>query len=102
MKVKLKHNNSQIAKIFSNTFRYIDDLLKLNNPTFEQEVSNIPATIRTKKDHARIGDLPRQFLTNEMALVVNFPHTDSNMPSKAEFLYDKLITSKAKDFCILN
>ena len=47
MKVKLK----QIAKIFSNTFRYIDDLLTLNNPTFEQEISNIPATIRTKKDH---------------------------------------------------
>ena len=40
MKEKLKYN-SQIAKIFSNTFRYIDDLLTLNNPTFEQEIRNI-------------------------------------------------------------
>ena len=39
MKEKLKQN-SQVAKIFSNTFRYIDDLLTPNNPTFEQEISN--------------------------------------------------------------
>ena len=30
-----------VAKLFSNMFRYIDDLLTLNNPTFEQEISNI-------------------------------------------------------------
>ena len=40
MKAKLKQN-SQVAELFSNTFRYIDDLLTLNNPTFEQEISNI-------------------------------------------------------------
>ena len=42
MKAKLKQS-SQVAKLFSNTFRYIDDLLMLNNPmaTFEQEISNI-------------------------------------------------------------
>ena len=40
MKAKLKQN-SQVAKLFSNTFRYIDDLLTLNNSTFEQEISNI-------------------------------------------------------------
>ena len=40
MKEKSKQNN-QVVKIFSNTFRYIDDLLTLNNPTFEQEISNI-------------------------------------------------------------
>ena len=39
MKEKLKQN-SQVAKLFSNMFRYIDDLLTLNNPTFEQEISN--------------------------------------------------------------
>ena len=27
--------------MFCNMFRYIDDLLMLNNPTFEQEISNI-------------------------------------------------------------
>ena len=49
MKEQLKQN-SQVAKIFSNTFRYIDDLLMLNNPTFEQEISNISAAIRTEKN----------------------------------------------------
>ena len=49
MKEKLKHN-SQIAKIFSNTFRYIDDLLTLNNPTFEQEIRNIyPRQLELKR-----------------------------------------------------
>ena len=47
MKAKLKQN-SQVAKLFSNTFQYIDDLLTLNNPMFEQEISNI---IRTKKNY---------------------------------------------------
>ena len=37
MKEKLK----QVAKIFSNTFQYIDNLITLNNPTFEPEISNI-------------------------------------------------------------
>ena len=48
MKEKLKQN-SRIAKTFRNTFRYIDDLLMLNNPIFEQEISNI--TTKIKKDH---------------------------------------------------
>ena len=49
MKEKLKQN-SQAAKIFSNTFRYIDDLLTLNNPTFEQEISNIyPQQLELKR-----------------------------------------------------
>ena len=49
MKEKLKQN-SQVAKIFSNTFRYIDDLLTLNNPTFEQEISNIyPQQLELKR-----------------------------------------------------
>ena len=34
-------NNSYKAKHFSNTVRYIDDLLTLNNPSFEAEISNI-------------------------------------------------------------
>ena len=38
MKEKLKQNN-QAAKNFSNTFRYIDDLLTLNNPTFDYTLS---------------------------------------------------------------
>ena len=49
MKDKLKQNN-QLAKTFSNTFRYIDDLLTLNNPNFEQEISNIyPPQLELKR-----------------------------------------------------
>ena len=40
MKEKLKQN-SRKAKTFTNTFLYIDDLLSLNNPAFEQDISNI-------------------------------------------------------------
>ena len=49
MKDKLKQNN-QLPKTFSNTFRYIDDLLTLNNPNFEQEISNIyPPQLELKR-----------------------------------------------------
>lgn len=36
-----ERQDKQLAKCFSNTLRYIDDLLTLNNPTFEQETKNI-------------------------------------------------------------
>ena len=45
-----KKNYIQVAKSFSNTFQYIDDLLTLNNPTFEQEISNIyPRQLELKR-----------------------------------------------------
>ena len=49
MKLKLKQN-SQLAKTFSCTFRYIDDLLTLNNPNFVDEIKNIyPTQLELKK-----------------------------------------------------
>ena len=49
MKTKLKQN-SQLAKTFSCTFRYIDDLLTLNNPNFVDEIKNIyPTQLELKK-----------------------------------------------------
>ena len=102
MKEKLKHN-SQIAKIFSNTFRYIDDLLTLNNPTFEQEIRNIyPRQLelkRTTETDSRLSYLDleinisdRRFTTavfdkrdNFSFHIVNFPHMDSNIPSKPAY-----------------
>ena len=46
---KLKRNN-QVVKIFSNNFRYIDDLFTHNNPTFEQDISNIyPQQLELKR-----------------------------------------------------
>ena len=49
MKNIMKHNKS-LAKKFSNTFRYIDDLLTINNPSFNAEIPNIyPHTLVLKK-----------------------------------------------------
>ena len=99
MKDKLKQNN-QVAKIFSNTFRYIDDLLMLNNPTFEQEISNIytrqlelKRTTETDSRHSCLDlevDISDSRFTTAVFdkrdgfsfHIVNFPHMDSNIPSK--------------------
>ena len=34
-------NNMSKAKSLSNTFQYIDDLLTLNNPSFERAIGDI-------------------------------------------------------------
>ena len=53
MKEKLKQNN-QLAKTFSYTFCYIDDLLAVNNPNFENEIGNIyPPQLKLKKSTER-------------------------------------------------
>ena len=50
MKEKLKHSSYNNSKNFCNTFQYIDDLLTLNNPTFEQEIRNIyPRQLELKR-----------------------------------------------------
>ena len=50
MKEKLKQDN-KLAKNFSNTIRYIDDLLTLNNLHFQQKISTIyPLQLKLKKD----------------------------------------------------
>ena len=38
---KPMRDNLCIAKQFSNTVRYVDDLLTLNNSNFEEEISNM-------------------------------------------------------------
>ena len=43
----LMHDNLCMAKRCSDTVRYIDDLLTLNNSTFEEEIPNIYPTDRT-------------------------------------------------------
>ena len=43
-------NSISKAKHFCNTFRYIDDLLTINNPSFENEINNIyPSELILKK-----------------------------------------------------
>ena len=102
MKDKLKQNN-QLAKTFSNTFRYIDDLLTLNNPNFEQEISKIyPPQLqlkRTTETDSRLSylDLEVNIVDKKFSTavfdkrdgfnfhIVNFPYMDSNIPSKPAY-----------------
>ena len=102
MKEKLKQNN-QAAKNFSNTFRYIDDLLTLNNPTFEKEIKNIyPPQLELKKTtetDSRLSylDLEVNIVEGKFTTavydkrdgfsfhIVNFPYMDSNIPSKPAY-----------------
>ena len=102
MKDKLKQNN-QLAKTFSNTFQYIDDLLTLNNPNFEQEISNIyPPQLelkRTTETDSRLSylDLELNIVEKKFSTavfdkrdgfnfhIVNFPYMDSNIPSKPAY-----------------
>ena len=49
MLINLKQDR-QLAKRFSNLFRYIDDLLTLNNPTFKEAIRNIyPPQLELKR-----------------------------------------------------
>ena len=102
MKLKLKQN-SQLAKTFSCTFRYIDDLLTLNNPNFVDEIKNIyPTQLELKKTTETDSKL--SYLDLEINIVdsrftttvydkrdgfnfhiVNFPYMDSNIPSKPAY-----------------
>ena len=67
MKEKLKQNN-QLAKTFSYTFRYIDDLLAVNNPNFENEIGNIyPPQLELKKTTENEGRL--SYLDLELSIL---------------------------------
>ena len=44
--INLVHNNLCMAKWFSDTVRYIDDLLTVNNSNFEEEITNIRVSLR--------------------------------------------------------
>ena len=47
---RLISSNMSKARAFSNTFRYIDDLLTLNNPSFENTINEIyPPELVLKK-----------------------------------------------------
>ena len=96
---------SQIfAVMFRYTFRYIDDLLTiLNNPTFEREIPNIyppqlvlkktiETTDRTSYLDIYIHIVGKKFFTSVFDkrdafkfYIVNFPHLDSNIPTKPAY-----------------
>jgi len=96
----LMRDNLHVAKRFGNTFRYIDDLLTLNNPRFEEEISNIyPPELTLKKTTESETNL--SYLDISISIcggkyvtevfdkrdsfdfnIVNFPYMCSNIPAK--------------------
>ena len=98
MKSLMKSNMSK-ARTFSNTFRYIDDLLTLNNPSFERAIGDIyPPELVLKKttgcnDVVSYLDLAMKINNSQFCTtvydkrddfnfkIVNFPYMDSNIPA---------------------
>ena len=102
MKSLIRTDLSVAAK-FSNTCRYIDDLLTLNNPDFQACIGQIyPPELELKKtteshDSCSYLDLNINVLNGKFCTdlydkrdafnfsIVNFPHMDSNIPSKPAY-----------------
>ena len=102
MKSLIRTDLSVAAK-FSNTCRYIDDLLTLNNPDFQACIGHIyPPELELKKtteshDSCSYLDLNISILNGKFCTdlydkrdtfsfsIVNFPHMDSNIPSKPAY-----------------
>ena len=98
MKNLLKTNMSK-ARLFSNTFRYIDDLLTLNNPSFGNVIGDIYPPELVLKETTEMNGLVfyldvgisvvnGQYETtiydkrdNFNFKIVNFPFMSSNIPS---------------------
>ena len=96
-------DNLCIAKRFSDTVRYIDDLLTLNNNSFEEEIINIyhpELTLKkTTESNSRISYLDisiiicnNKYVTevydkreNFNFNIVNYPYMCSNIPAKPTY-----------------
>ena len=101
--MRAEGNNITLAKKFSYTMRYIDNLLTLNNSAFEHKICDVYSTeLELKKttecptklsyldilvptDNGKyltaIFDRRDSFKFN----IVNFPHMNSNIPSKPAY-----------------
>ena len=112
------------ARRFNNTMRYIDDLLVLNNPSFEDAIKNIyPTELHLKKTTENVTALSYLdiLITIENGKytttlydkrdsfqfdIINFPDMSSNIPSKpaygvyiSQLLRIGRICSTYKTFC---
>ena len=100
---RLMRDNLHVAKKFSNTVRYIDDLLTLNNTRFEEEICNIyPPELTLKKTtesetslsylDINISICGGKYVTEVFDKrdsfnfnIVNFPYMCSNIPAKPTY-----------------
>ena len=99
----LMRDNLCMAKRFSDTVRYIDDLLTLNNNSFEEEIINIyPPELTLKKtteSNSTISylDISISICNNKYVTevydkrenfnfkIVNYPYMCSNIPAKPTY-----------------
>ena len=120
---KLKKKDLNIARKFGNTFRFIDDLMAINdNGEFERNIHDIyPSELELKKEHGgdHVSFLDLDVSLNNKAFsiklfdkrdafpfsIVRMPYCSSNMPSKifysciaAEILRIGRTTSHLADF----
>ena len=92
--------NLCMAKQFSDTVRYIDDLLTLNNSNFEEEIPNIyPPELtlkRTSESDTKLSYLDISIRVNMLLRsmrkgmpfnfnIVNFPYMSSNIPANPTY-----------------
>ena len=98
----LKEGDKSIAKCFNYTFRYIDDVLSLNNPNFENYLHRMyPPELEIKNttissNSASYLDLLLEYDQNKTSRlydkrddfnfpIVNFPFLYSNIPSSLSY-----------------
>ena len=63
------NNQTDVIKAFNSTSRYLDDLLNIDNPYFEQMVGQIyPTELQLNK--ANSSDTETKFMINGMILIL--------------------------------
>ena len=100
---ELIRTNLPLAGKFNRTFRYIDDLLTINNSKFSDYISKIyPSELELKKTTESQGecsylDLNIKIINSKFTTdlydkreafnfnIVNYPHMDSNIPLKPAY-----------------
>ena len=99
----LNHDNQAVIEAFNSTFRYLDDLLNIDNPYFEGMVKQIyPPELQLNK--ANNTDTEAPFLDLHLSIanefvssknydkrddfdfdIVNFPFLDGDVPRRASY-----------------
>ena len=112
----LMRDNLCMAKWFSVTVRYIDDLLTLNNGNFEEEIPNIYSPELTLKGTSEsdtklsyldistsisvVVNMSLRSMTKRDAFnfnIVNFPYMSSNIPANPTYILQLIRISRLCD-----
>ena len=97
------NTQTDIIEVFNSTSRYLDDLLNIDNPSFEQMVGKIyPTELQLSKANSSDTEAPfldlNLFITNGIVSskiydkqddfnfeIVNFPFLDGDVPRSASY-----------------